>query len=461
MATAILDSDTTTSKLLVGGRHGATPSVLDGLDSALDLVKGFDLDTLTDADVWDMLDGLIEFEARLTAVKFAVADQFARSGVWAEKGHRTPGAALRAEHRLSGSVSNGIFRNAKRAKTMPASVTALEDGEISLQHFERLGRANAGRRRTPFAEQEANLVEVAATMEYDDFARVVTYFEQTADTYASQKESDKQVADRRAHCAETFGGVVHLEATFDPLTGTEFLQELARLEEIEFQIDVAAAKADHGETIAMAMLPRTKAQRTLDALAQMARRSASTVAPGEPAVCTVDIHIDHATFMAEMAALDADVQPGMGDYPHDRRCETTSGLVLAPSTALHAALGGLVRRVVIGADGMAVDFGRRQRLLPKKLRAYIQNRDKHCSTKGCSIKGKHCQIDHIREWHQGGVTSVANSKLECGFHNRLKHLAVRSSQRESQRSRKRQRWQSAVSSQGGDESASSRSVTYY
>jgi hypothetical protein len=419
---------------------GASPSVLDGLDSALDAVKSLDLDTITDADVWDMLDGLVEFEARFTAVKLAVADRFARSGLWADKGHRTPGAAMRAGHNLSGAVSNGLFRNAKRAKTMPVSVAALESGEISVQHFERLGRANAGRRRIPFAEQETHLVNVAKTLAFEDFARVVTYFEQMADTYSSQKESDRQIADRRAHCAETFGGVVHLDATFDPLAGTEFAQELARLAEIEYQIDVAAAKSDYGDDIAMAMLPRTHAQRNVDALVQMARRSATTVMPGEPAVCTVDIHMDHATFVAEMAALDADAQPGTGYYPGGRRCETTSGLVLAPSTALHAALGGLVRRVVIGADGMAVDFGRRQRLLPKNLRAYVQNRDKHCTTKGCSIRGMHCQIDHIDEWHQGGDTSVANSQLECGFHNRLKHLASRSSERESHRGRKRKRW---------------------
>ena len=89
---------------------------------------------------------------------------------------------------------------------------------------------------------------------------------------------------------------------------------------------------------------------------------------------------------------------------------------------------GHVRRVVIGADGVIINLGRRSRLFTGSARdaALLQavlDRGRRCLWPGC--RHRHCQIDHRHEWHHHGHTNLDNAGPLCGRHNRHKTRGYR------------------------------------
>jgi hypothetical protein len=72
-----------------------------------------------------------------------------------------------------------------------------------------------------------------------------------------------------------------------------------------------------------------------------------------------------------------------------------------------------------GADGSALDVGRKTRTVPPALRRALTHRDRSCRFPGCGLK--FCDAHHIEHWAQGGETKLENMLLLCKFHHRLVH----------------------------------------
>jgi hypothetical protein len=51
-------------------------------------------------------------------------------------------------------------------------------------------------------------------------------------------------------------------------------------------------------------------------------------------------------------------------------------------------------------------------------RRAIEIRDRQCSHPYCDRPARYCQIDHIKPYSQGGLTTQANGRLLCPRHNR-------------------------------------------
>jgi len=142
-------------------------------------------------------------------------------------------------------------------------------------------------------------------------------------------------------------------------------------------------------------------------------------------VPTVDIVIDQHVYEEQLAAMvaDRDCDFSLDDVVHTRS-RTTGGAPVDPADAVAASLLGHVRRVVVGADGVIVDLGRRSRLFTGSARtaAVLQaalDDAGRCLWPGCIHR--RCQIDHVQEWvADDGDTDVANSGPLCGRHNRWK-----------------------------------------
>lgn len=105
------------------------------------------------------------------------------------------------------------------------------------------------------------------------------------------------------------------------------------------------------------------------------------------------------------------------------RCHSADGSPADPADVVAAALIAHVRRVVIGADGVIINLGRRRRLFTGSTRdaALLQavlDRRRRCLWPGC--RHHHCQIDHRIEWRHDGLTDLDNAGPTCGRHNRLK-----------------------------------------
>ncbi len=189
-----------------------------------------------------------------------------------------------------------------------------------------------------------------------------------------------------------------------------FKSELDRLEQRLFEADWAEARARLGDKATAADLARTAAQRRHDAVVEMARRSAAYTDDTAPAArVVVNIHTDYPTFLYELSKLTDSPLPA----PEIQLRETADGTLLSGYELVNAALAGEVRRVVFDGDGHVLDLGRSNRLFTRTLADAIAARDRVCRMPGCHLPASKCQTDHIREWNDGGTTSVTNGQLLC------------------------------------------------
>jgi hypothetical protein len=80
-----------------------------------------------------------------------------------------------------------------------------------------------------------------------------------------------------------------------------------------------------------------------------------------------------------------------------------------------------LRRLVSDpVTGHLLDYGRRTYEVPQALRDFVVARDKHCRFPGCQRRADLCQLDHAEAWDDGGATNPANVGALCVRHHQLK-----------------------------------------
>ncbi|MGI8937018.1 MAG: hypothetical protein ACR2JF_02155 [Iamia sp.] len=213
----------------------------------------------------------------------------------------------------------------------------------------------------------------------------------------------------------------------------------AELEEIfkaflnaEILADWAQARGEHGEAATAEDLARTDGQRRFDALFEIFQRAAAHRASGEGGSQVVtNIVIDQATFERVAAALAGEERPPLAEalspFPTKTyRCSTLDGRPVEVTEAVAAALIGHIRRVVIGADSVVIDLGRKCRLFTGSAALAVKLSATRCYWPGCHVPVTDCQSDHLTPWNDraggggGGCTDPRNAGPACGRHNRAK-----------------------------------------
>jgi hypothetical protein len=81
-----------------------------------------------------------------------------------------------------------------------------------------------------------------------------------------------------------------------------------------------------------------------------------------------------------------------------------------------AAVVGVVER-----NGLPIDVGRKQRIVPERLRLALHVRDRFCRFPGCGVPAHRTEAHHYEHWAFGGETNLDNLLLLCGFHHRRHH----------------------------------------
>ena len=89
-------------------------------------------------------------------------------------------------------------------------------------------------------------------------------------------------------------------------------------------------------------------------------------------------------------------------------------------TAEAPSLSRILTHPVTGAV-LAVD--RTTYRVPADLARSLRHRDRSCRFTGCGRPVARCDIDHITEWQDGGVTDDTNLMHLCRHHHRLKSVA--------------------------------------
>ncbi len=396
--------------------------VLEELERVVGLLGEVDWRGVDGEALGHVVVGLSATKAVLVAAELGACHAFDRSGYWRSVGARAPHAFVRRRRRMRDAEAKRQFARARKSEDMRHVLAALAKGRLTLDHFDVFSHACSSGREELFSRDEAILVAQSLRLSYKDFRQMMAYWIQRADEAIGRDGPGDRREGRRVHCSPSIDGTMMLDGQLDGLAGSEFKNELERLTDIEFRSDWQAATERLGRQPRIDELDRTPAQRRADALVEMARRSAGTRMPGEPAVRDLTLRMDYATFVAEVAAMG-----GTRDvtYPTARCSESTDGVILAPSEILDPDVALRVRRIVFDSDGQVLDYGRGRRLFEGAQRAAILERDLECQDPWCETDAGFCDVDHITEWEDGGPTDLLNGQARCPGCNRLKHQRKR------------------------------------
>ena len=71
--------------------------------------------------------------------------------------------------------------------------------------------------------------------------------------------------------------------------------------------------------------------------------------------------------------------------------------------------------------GVLIDAGRLRRLYTGPVRQVLQALEPRCIWLGCMIRAAISQIDHLKNYSDGGLTDAATAGVMCMHHNLFKY----------------------------------------
>jgi hypothetical protein len=405
-----------------------------------DLVEA--LTELPDQALDDRIREIALARRRLDA-EFAAAITIAENRqLGAVDGHHTINSYLRATLNCSSSEASRLRSQARAADEIDGLGNAWLTGRIGESQVTRFAVLNGNRRvQDRLGEFVPMLLDDAEQLPYSEWVQCVDRFVALADQDGAHDARDDAIEHRDAHISHV-GAMVDIAAHGgDALTTAELIAIHQRFTEAEYQADVAARRAEFGDTADQHPLPRTSRQRRFDALVTIFRTAASAEGLGTPGDPLINVIIDATTWarilagtgLAPTTTLDGQrVDPFTGlarssdlldelvappQSLTDLRCETSNGVTLHAHDVLKAALAGHIRRVIVDSAGVAIDMGRRRRLFQGPARQAAKLLVLRCEHPGCELHAELCDVDHADEWTNHGPTDQHNSRIRCGTHN--------------------------------------------
>lgn len=83
-----------------------------------------------------------------------------------------------------------------------------------------------------------------------------------------------------------------------------------------------------------------------------------------------------------------------------------------------------ITTAVLGTQGEVLDVAIARRHFSLKQRRALTARDGGCAAPGCTFPASWCDAHHVKEWSEGGPTTVDNGVLLCNHHHRSVHLGM-------------------------------------
>ncbi len=371
----------------------ATRSVCDVLETfreAVDALVGVDRTLLADGE------SMVELLSELSRVEAVVCRQtaaFDASGAWALDEAPNSTVWVTTSARVARRQSRRRLSIGRALRAMPLVEQAFLAGVLTAEHVEVLSAAREQSERAAAAVTGAEPVLVAWAMElvFHRFVGEVKAWLNEVDPDGSEQGADKVRDGRRVHLSQSFEGKWFLDGVLDPVRG-EIVKGV--LSDIEADL----ARADRASAAQSADPVRNGEQRRADALVEMATRAATAPKDGRRPAPLFTVLVGESTFA--------------------RVCELASGTVLTPGSLVPHLTESMIERIVFDGRDRVMAVGR-QRLFTGAVRRAIEVRDRRCTHPFCDRPVDACQADHIVPWGDGGITSEANGRLRCGYHNRL------------------------------------------
>lgn len=323
---------------------------------------------------------------------------------WGDGGFRSPEHYLVVRAGLSPSHARDVVAIAKRRDELPAASEALRDGLLSLDQTAVVAHhapATHQRSATEFAKH-ASVPQLRRALSRHAFAPAPVAEAQPSgdETPPAVPPADLpgQADSERRACARPdlsmhYDADGRFQLRYSAPAPVGALVEQA-LKEAKDALFLAASGSREGAATQSEVggIAATDRPTYADALEELAQRSLSSVAStGRASHYRVYLHL----------STDGAWVNGGGAIPQRLLGRFVSDGVVQP---------------VWETDGRPVSVGRAMRILPRRSRRLIEDRDRGCRFPGCTAT-RFVEVHHLHEWAAGGATDEDNQVSLCPFHH--------------------------------------------
>ncbi len=404
---------------MIGALSAAQRSelTLQNLVLAAEAVADVDIDGLEPTERRQWLEGLERARRMIEAASMSAMGELETSNPFRAQGFLSPRTVVTHMLQLSGPEAHRRLQAARLLTRLDDWRQAATAGAVGVAQVELMARVAANPRigDPVLLRDQAQLLDDARTLPYDEFERRLRTWEALADPDGDRDRNERAKAARDVTLRPRGDYGWRLDGALPELDGAELNEVLAWFIEAEWQRDWHDVRARLGDGATVADLRRTEPQRRADALVAMAKAAATAPTGPRRSTTTVNVLIDHESFEAHLRGDRRD--------PADYRvvvCRTQRGRRLHPDDAVNAALVGYVRRVVYDAQKTVIELGRRSRLFRGTSRQAVMLLATVCAWVGCDRPVAWCDADHSRSWRAHGATVPRNGGPLCECHNHLK-----------------------------------------
>ena len=369
---------------------------------ALDELGSLALDAVHDTELTDSVLRVQELRGALEAAEARLLGEWDKRRVWRLDGAKSGAAWLAARQHLPVAETRRRLRHARAVRRFPAIGHDWARGAIDRCHITTLLGACTVRTNAAFEAEHPKLLEAARSRRFADFKRQIDTWTYFRDPDGAEQDDKADEAAREVHLSESFDGMWFGRMTFDAVNGTIVKVTLEAIEQELFEADWAEATERLGREPLVTELGRTPAQRRADALVEMAIRARTAPADGRRPAPLFTIVCGLETFTGPILEL-------------------WNRTVITPGTAARWLTAADIERVVFASPSRVIDVGATRRFFTGALRRAIEVRDRTCFHDLCDEPPQRPEIDHIVEASKGGLTTQANGRLGCGFHNRRRN----------------------------------------
>jgi hypothetical protein len=329
--------------------------VLEGLREAIDALFAAGPSAASDSDsIMACQVQLTRLEAFMTEATAA----FGEGGQWAAEGAKTPEQWLAAVCLLPKPIARTRVVVGKVLDDLPLCAQAFREGQIGAAQARILCAQHKESTAEALVKDQAELIEQATSMGYEDFRRVCTYWSQKLEPSLSELTDFERREERYLYCGTDAVGSYDGFFGLDPVNGAIVVNEIHRLEEMMFKADWAEAKERLGREPSYTELSRTFVQRKADALVEMATRSRTAPADGIRPAPLFTVLVGYETL-------------------YGRICEIENGSIIAPGSLLPFMDSAYFERAIF-ALGKRIEVSVSSRLFTGATRRAIEIRDRRC-----------------------------------------------------------------------------------
>src|SRR3954447_18890037 len=371
------------------------------LQSAVDALAGEDLQLMSAGQVLDRTAFLVALVNRANAELSRTVRHAENCQAAEHDGLKSMRSWLVGHARLAPAEASRVVRAGRVLEHFPVLAAGFAAGEITAAQVEAVAKVVGPAEVARAAEQGVDLgafdrdwAVIAAGARHDVLVEAVALFDAALDPDGLEPDPTEG---RRLSIARHADGSVSGRFDLDAVGG----------EKVQAAIEsIVQAHRPQGDD-------RTRAQQNADALVhlcdnQLAAGSLPTLRTQKP----------HVIVLIDGEDL-ADPAIGKG------AAETGFGARISAARARWLACDGVISRIVMGPDGLPLDVGRTQRVVPPHIRRAVEKRDGHCVFAGCQAPTHWCDVHHLLEWINGGDTSLDNSGLVCERHHTKVHHGFR------------------------------------